>query len=78
MAHCDLCGKHAEASSMSPLKVRFQMPGVSDICGECDEWAADQHTRLIRRAGDELETLIRARAGQQRPGPWWKFWRIKR
>jgi hypothetical protein len=77
MARCDLCGKHAEASSLKPLMDRFRAPGITDICSECDEWAKDQHARLIRRAGNDLESLIRSRAGQKRTRPWWKFWERK-
>ncbi len=77
MARCDLCGKHSEASNMKSLRDRYRAPGLSDICGECDQWAKDQHTKLIRRAGDELEHLIRSRAGRQRPRRWWKFWQRK-
>ncbi len=86
MAHCDLCGAECKASQMCELLPSYQVPGVSDICPDCEKWANKTKGELQDAALADMTTKLRAaisaRAGggkvvylhPTQPRPWWRFW----
>lgn len=82
MAKCDLCGESCAAAELVQLLDSYQVPGVVDICRDCEKWANRLKSDMVLEIAPRMRASIAERAGVPPPSAppvWWRrisaaFW----
>jgi hypothetical protein len=64
MAKCDLCNRAVPAHSLVQLRDIYKIPGVTDICSDCDKWATKTKGALIDQIAPEMRKRIEERKAE--------------
>lgn len=63
MAKCDLCDAHCGAAKLVQLLDSYKVPGVVDICHDCEKWANKMKSDMLLEIAPRMRSAIAERRG---------------
>jgi len=64
MAKCDLCNQTCPGHQLAELRERYQIPGVIDVCPECERWTNKLKSDLLDQIAPKMREAIAEKKGK--------------